>query len=298
MAENEVANRTLRDVVYGAAVGDALGVPYEFMSRGTFECVGMASGGAHRQPAGTWSDDTSMMLATCDSIRRLGRIDVADMRKRFCQWNFEGAYAVGGVVFDIGNTVATALNEGRGCAGERSNGNGSLMRIAPLAFTDATDDQVRAVSAITHAHRVSTEACVQFVGMLRRVLQGADLREACQGVKVGCWSFDPDVQREQVKSGGFVLDTLGAALWCACNTESYAACVLEAVNLGRDTDTTACVAGALAGALYGFESIPREWLDTLRGKDIIDRDCAYLSGVRARDLPAPERGRASSRIRR
>ncbi|MBQ3300897.1 MAG: ADP-ribosylglycohydrolase family protein, partial [Eggerthellaceae bacterium] len=76
-----LASRGLRDAVYGAAVGDALGVPYEFMTRGMFECTGMASGGAHGQPAGTFSDDTSMMLATCDSIRVHRAIDVHDMRK-------------------------------------------------------------------------------------------------------------------------------------------------------------------------------------------------------------------------
>lgn len=73
----------LRDCIYGLAVGDALGVPYEFMPRGTFECANMIGYGTHGQPAGTWSDDTSMTLATCDSIRELGHIDTADMRDKF-----------------------------------------------------------------------------------------------------------------------------------------------------------------------------------------------------------------------
>ena len=154
---------TLRDAVYGAAVGDALGVPYEFQGRGSFDCTGMASGGAHGRPAGTFSDDTSMMLATCDSIRERIHVDTRDMRRRFEAWMRDGAYTADGIVFDVGNTVATALSEGRGCEGERSNGNGSLMRIAPLAYTAADDDEVRAVSAITHAHRISTESCVCFV---------------------------------------------------------------------------------------------------------------------------------------
>lgn len=121
---------TLRDCVYGQAVGDALGVPYEFRARGTFECTGMAGHGSHNQPAGTWSDDTSMALATCDSIRTTGRVD------------------------------------------ERGNGNGSLMRILPLAFTGATDDEVRAVSAITHAHATSCEACVRMVRVARKLIAG------------------------------------------------------------------------------------------------------------------------------
>ena len=261
----------LRDAVYGAAVGDALGVPYEFMEHGTFECAGMDSGGAHGQLAGTFSDDTSMMLATCDSIRaKRGRIDCEDMRKRFCDWAFEGKYTVDGVAFDIGNTTSTALHEGRGCSGERSNGNGSLMRIAPLAFTDATDDEVRAVSAITHAHEISTECCVAYVQVMRAMIAGLPVPEATAGVKVGDYEFDPGVSVDELRSGGYVLDTLNAALWCLVNTASYAECVLTAVNLGRDTDTTACVAGALAGVVYGLDSIPAEWVEALRGKDIIE----------------------------
>ncbi|WP_255375230.1 ADP-ribosylglycohydrolase family protein [Olsenella sp. An290] len=133
---------TLRDAIYGLAVGDALGVPYEFRTRGSFSCTGMVGHGTHDQPAGTWSDDTSMTLATCDSIRACGRVDTADMLSRFRAWINDGAYAIDGVVFDYGGTTARALAAGTGCTGERDNGNGSLMRIAPLAFTGATDDEV------------------------------------------------------------------------------------------------------------------------------------------------------------
>ena len=106
----------LHDAVYGAAVGDALGVPWEFMNRDTFECTGMASGGAHNQPTGTFSDDTSMMLATCDSIRELGGIRPKDLLAKFRKWTYEGEYAIDGNVFDVGNTVSRALSEGKGFA--------------------------------------------------------------------------------------------------------------------------------------------------------------------------------------
>ena len=241
----------LRDAVYGLAVGDALGVPFEFEARGSFECLGMVGYGTHGQPAGTWSDDTSMTLATCDSIRVLGRIDPDDMRVRFREWNDEGSYTIDGR-FDIGITTSRALRRGRGFDGERDNGNGSLMRIAPLAYTDATDDEIRAVSAITHAHPTSTEACVDFVKLLR-------------DPKL------PPAGAPAPASSGYVVHTYNAALWCAANTSSYRDCVLAAVNLGDDTDTTAAVAGALAGEIYGYEAIPTEWLETLRGKDIIER---------------------------
>lgn len=121
---------TLRDCIYGLAVGDALGVPYEFRPRGTFECTDMIGYGTHGQPAGTWSDDTSMTLATCDSIRELGHIDTADMRDKFVSWIARGEYTIDGV-FDYGGTTARALHAGKGSSGECDNGNGSLMRIAP-----------------------------------------------------------------------------------------------------------------------------------------------------------------------
>lgn len=256
----------LRDAIFGLAVGDALGVPYEFRPRGSFACTGMVGHGTHDQPAGTWSDDTSMTLATCDSIRACGHVDVGDMRSRFRAWIDDGAYAIDGVVFDYGSTTARALAAGTGRAGERDNGNGSLMRIAPLAFTDATDDEVRAVSAITHTHRVSTEACVDMVRVMRALAAGASPAEAVSDFEVLLAASEKDI-----RSGGFVQDTYCAALWCLAVSGSYGECVLRAVNLGEDTDTTAAVAGALAGIAYGIEGIPGEWLSELRGKDIIER---------------------------
>lgn len=240
----------LRDAVYGLAVGDSLGVPYEFLSRGSFECEDMVGFGTHNQPAGTWSDDTSMTLATCDSIRELGRVDTGDMRAKFRRWLFDGAYTVDDV-FDFGATTYRALESGQGCSGEWDNGNGSLMRIAPLAYTDASDEEIRAVSAITHAHDISCNACVEFVHFLR-----APSKQA--------------VGSEPPSSSGFVLHTLAAAQWCFSTTDSFTECVLAAVNLGSDSDTTAAVAGAIAGEYYGYEAIPKEWLQALRGKEIIE----------------------------
>ena len=169
VANAKAGGATLADAVWGAAVGDALGVPYEFRGRGTFGCEGMVGHGTHDQPAGTWSDDTALMLATCDSIRAIGRVDAGDLLARFRSWYYDGAYSPDGTVFDVGNATAEALRTGRGLDGEWDNGNGSLMRIAPLAFCGATDDDVRAASAVTHAHPTSTGACVEFVRLLREV---------------------------------------------------------------------------------------------------------------------------------
>lgn len=113
-----------------------------------------------------------MTLATCDSIRELGHIDTAGMRDKFVSWIARGEYTIDGV-FDYGDTTARALHTGKGGSGERDNGNGSLMRIAPLAFTDVTDEEVSKVSAITHAHRTSTESCIIFVELMKDVMDGA-----------------------------------------------------------------------------------------------------------------------------
>ena len=137
------------------------------------------------------------------------------------------------------------------------------MRILPLAFTSATDDEVRVVSAITHAHRTSTEACVDMVRRARTLAGGSPVAKVA-GAYAG-------IPREDVRSGGYVLDTARAALWCLANTSSFGECVLAAVNLGGDTDTTAAVAGGLAGIVYGVDGIPRAWLDGLRGTDVIER---------------------------
>ena len=268
---------TLRDAVYGAAVGDALGVPYEFKGRASFECTDMVGHGTHNQPAGTFSDDTSMMLALCDSLRENdGMVNKDDIRTRFAQWVNRGEYAIDGKVFDCGITVSRAIARGHGCHSKRDNGNGSLMRTIPLAFTDASNRAIRDVSGITHGHRISEDSCVCFVRVAQDLMNGVALKDAIRAHAPSGKEFEflADVTEwpvDQVRSGGFVLDTLGAAFWCLANTDNYRDCVLAAVNLGEDTDTTACVAGALAGIVYGYDAIPAAWVETLRGKDIIER---------------------------
>ncbi|RSX51672.1 ADP-ribosylglycohydrolase family protein [Bifidobacterium samirii] len=260
---------TLADAIYGQAVGDALGVPYEFRARGSFHATGMTGHGSHNKPAGTWSDDTSMALAVCDSIRRCdGRVDPADIRRRFEDWYEYGEYTVDGL-FDIGTTTVHALTSGRGMDGEYDNGNGSLMRTIPLAFAAVTRADVAAVSAITHAHPISTTACADYVDYARRLIAG---RTPIDALADG-GPFTPDLAdepEESIRSGGFVLDTLKAAIWCLVTTDTYADCILRAVNLGSDTDTTAAVAGALAGIVYTVDGIPADWLAALRGKPVIE----------------------------
>jgi ADP-ribosyl-[dinitrogen reductase] hydrolase len=260
---------TLKDAIYGLAIGDALGVPYEFMPRGSFKACGMDGYGTHNMPAGTFSDDTSLTLATCDSIKQCKQINIDHMRNCFKDWYMHGKYAVDGEVFDVGNTTAQAIIKGHGLNSEYSNGNGSLMRIIPLAFIDnITNDEIEAVSAITHAHEVSKSICVLYVRFAIDLISGSSIRDAMK--KLPKEYQVASLPLEEIGSSGYVVDTFKASLWALANTNTFKDCVLEAVNMGDDTDTTAAVAGALAGIVYGFKAIPKEWINALRGKDIIE----------------------------
>lgn len=270
----------LRTAIYGALIGDAMGVPYEFKERGSFQCAGMTGHGTHNQLAGTWSDDGSMILATCKSLKdNAGKVNTTDIYRKFKSWYEDGAFTQYGKVFDIGIATRTALHTGKGQCGERDNGNGSLMRILPLAFTDCSNEEVREVSAITHGHWISMEACSIYVKIIRRCLQGEQLADVVHSLELA----DPFnriatidlLPEEEIKSGGYVVSSLEAAIWCALTTNSFKDCLLKAVNLGRDTDTTACIAGGLVGACcYEFEDIPSEWMDAVPKKEIIE-DCLF-----------------------
>ncbi len=279
-----MTNTKLRDALYGTAIGDALGVPYEFRSRDTFECTGMAGYGTHNQPKGTWSDDTSMALATARSLKdNNGRIDLADIRHNFELWYYRNEFNCNGRTFDVGNTTAEAIENREGCTDIMSNGNGSLMRIVPLVFTDCTDDEIRAVSAITHGHRISTEACVIYVHFARKMLaqpwdrkedRAAYFRRFLDEMKYE-EPFDrlsrlQELTRDEIRSTGYVVDTLEAAMWCLVTTDSFEECLLKAVNLGKDTDTVGAVAGGLAGIFYDFSEFPKAYIRTLRNKTLIN----------------------------
>lgn len=302
----EKANDKPLALILGVAVGDALGVPVEFKKRGTFHVTGMQGYGTHHQPLGTWSDDTSMTLALADNLLAAGNTpDLESIAWGFKQWYDKAAYTAHGKVFDIGNATAEAIKrlkagvapEKAGGSGERSNGNGSLMRIAPLAFymhgIRKPEDRfriVRDVSSLTHAHEWSVAACYIYVEMLNKLRMGrkkkaayAELREDfARGVpfisKATLGKFvrilENDIStlpEEEIRSSGFVIDTLEAAFWCFMTTDNYRDAVLKAVNLGDDTDTTAAVTGALAGLTYGLDGIPQEWRDQLAAYDEVRR---------------------------
>ena len=275
--------------IMGLVVGDALGVPVEFNRRDSFHVTDMIGYGTYDLPPGTWSDDSSMTLATVESIARLGRISTDDIMQNFYRWTDENAFTPYGKLFDIGYATQEAIHRyacgtpARKCGGkgERDNGNGALMRILPLAFTDCRYQMVNAVSGLTHAHEISLEACRIYISVARKLLRGKPLANIVQTIKpeLPVYARLPKLdtlQRDEIQSSGYVVDTLEAALWCNLKSNSYRECVLLAVNLGRDTDTVAAIAGGLAGIRYGIggeKGIPEEWINQIARKEWIAELC-------------------------
>jgi ADP-ribosylglycohydrolase len=267
----------LKDAIYGLAIGDAMGLPVQFKERNTYKKVtDMTKDSYINLPKGTFSDDTSMTLATCDSIKKNGKINSKDIRNCFENWYYRGSYTTTGYAIDIGETCGDAIELGIGINKERANGNGSLMRILPLAFIDnITDEEIAAVSSITHAHERSIEGCIIYVRIAIGLLNGQTLKDLILKYvdKDSMYSdlrYIEEFTEEEISSSGYIVDTLEATLWCLLTTANYEDCIIKAVNLGGDTDTIAAVAGGLAGIIYGYENIPKRWIVDLKGKDIID----------------------------
>ncbi|AYB30923.1 ADP-ribosylglycohydrolase family protein [Chryseolinea soli] len=290
----------------GLAIGDALGVPVEFKGRSYFSnqpVRGMLGYGTWNQPPGTWSDDSSLTFCLAESL--VAGYDLNDIGKKFVAWYSNGYWGAHHKLFDVGGTTRVALARIRdgedpkfaGELDEDSNGNGSLMRIAPapLYFCNETDEvlfeRIKEISSVTHGHFRSVLSCFIFSKVMIELFKGEDKSSALQNAVEATKDFShrsefnvaelekfdrvlsgkiQHVHANQISSSGYVLHTLEAALWCFLNTDSYRDAVLKAVNLGGDTDTTGCVAGALAGLYYGESSLPMEWTIALaREKDII-----------------------------
>lgn len=289
--------------LYGSLVGDALGVPVEFASRETRKSdpvTSMRSGGTHGQLAGAWSDDGALLLCSVESLIEAG-FDPQDMGLRFVRWYEAGHWTAHRIIFDIGIATRQALDRiSKGVASELAggrdqydNGNGSLMRILPVNLASLREQEADFVnriarsSAITHGHPRSQMACV-FHGLLSRdLMAGATVQEALDSTRLAfgnLYSSCSEIStfrdllhadiaswpEAEIRSGGYVMETLTASLWCLLTAKSFAECVLQAVNLGDDTDTTGCVAGGLAGVLYGMDAIPTEWLKALPRKSDLE----------------------------
>ena len=287
-----------KGALVGLAVGDAVGTTLEFKPRDSYPLLtDMVGGGPFQLHAGEWTDDTAMALALGQSLVENDGLDSADLMHRFVDWRDNGAYSCTGTCFDIGMTVSSALNRwirsGNPVAGSNdpmSAGNGSLMRLAPVALRywhnrDMLGKVAAEQSRTTHGAAEAIAACVAFADMLADAIEGRPRSEvlrprrgsyppAIGAIIAGSWRGKA---RDEVQSSGYAAHSLEAALWSVGRTADFRSAILTAANLGGDADTTAAITGQLAGALYGLSGIPAEWLARLAWRERIDALAEHLA---------------------
>lgn len=306
----------IKSGIFGVCIGDALGVPVEFNTRDTlkaFPVQDMREFGSWKQSKGTWSDDSSLTLCIAEELTK--GYDLEKIGQSFVKWVKYGHWTAHGRLFDIGGTTRHSIarlikGESAKFSGnifEEDNGNGSLMRTLPLAFYLKDEENieklyqtVKEVSSITHGHFRSVFACFVYVIFAIELIKGKDKKQACHHTQevtlqfAEIQGFNPkeiqlfdrvlkndisEYHEDSISSGGYVLHSLEASLWCFLNSENYTEAVLKAVNLGEDTDTTGAITGGIAGIYYGFGSIPKEWVDVLARKEDIEKLCEKFMNV-------------------
>lgn len=303
-----ISKENVYSAIIGGIVADAVGVPYEFSNREEMKknpATGLTGYGQYNQPPGTWSDDSSMTLATMDSL--INGINYNDMITKFCSWVFDGEYTPFEEVFDCGVTTLSALEKFRydhmnplecGLSGEHDNGNGSLMRIMPAVLyaneaeliPEEKMEFINNVSSLTHAHPISLASCNIYRFVVEEILQNPDKdfkelitngidksREFYDNDNFSCFNniygdlFNMD--DDNLSSKGYVVYSLEIALYSCYHTSSYKEAVLKTVNYGRDTDTNGIITGGLAALYYGYDSIPEIWIEQIVKLDYIKELC-------------------------
>ena len=293
-------SRRIEGGLWGLLVGDAVGVPYEFHPASEippFEEIdmippeGFPRSYAHIAP-GTWSDDGAQALCLMASLLECFQWSIDDFAQRLLTWCAYGYMAVGGRVFDIGIQTGSALSRfaigmpprESGLHGERNNGNGSLMRVLPAAllFTGSDEDLVSLAheqSLVTHRHPRSLVCCALYCLWARfEIIGHADAWNAAVARLRLIYQTETGFLRELEEvilpaaglppgGTGYVVDSLHSARH-ACRRDDYASIVRAAVALGNDTDTTACIAGGIAGIRHGKDGIPARWREAMRGTDL------------------------------
>ena len=293
----------------GLACGDAIGTTVEFKSRDSFTPVtDMVGGGVFDLKPGEWTDDTSMALCLAQSLVKRKGFDARDQMQRYLRWYREGYMSSMATCFDIGNATKEALERFEetgepfaGSADARSAGNGSLMRLAPVVLwffpdVDKVIHHARLSSSTTHAASEAQQSCVVLAIAIKRALAGQVIAEGVMGDESDGsghiqLKYSKRIQsiaegdyrskkRNEIRSTGYCVDSLEAALWCIHNTGNFKDAVLLAANLGDDADTVAAITGQIAGALYGVEAIPLEWREKLVKRGLIEKLALELCQLR------------------
>lgn len=282
----------LKGSLLGLASGDAVGTTVEFKPRGTFKPItDMVGGGPFRLDPGQWTDDTSMALCLGHSLAYRKTFDPKDQMNRYCNWYQHGYMSSNGKCFDIGNTISSALlsylntkEPFSGSTDKMSSGNGSIMRLSPIViFYHNEQDQclhyAGESSRTTHGSVECVEACKIFARLILNALDSKNKHEALDrsiyqtnSAKLEC-IFNQEflnLKYEELTGSGYVVESLISALWCFFNSNTFEEAILLATNIGNDADTTAAIAGQIAGAYYGKEGIPKHWLAMLTMSDEIE----------------------------
>jgi ADP-ribosyl-[dinitrogen reductase] hydrolase len=277
----------------GLAIGDALGTTVEFLPRGTFAPINtLVGGGPFNLKLGQWTDDTSMALCLAESLIECNGFDANDQMTRYLKWWKDGYLSSTGKCFDIGKTTKDALsrfeesgNPYSGSEDPRMAGNGSLMRLAPVAlyFYPSIEDVIHYAgesSRTTHAAPAAIECCQLLASVLVKAISGEEKSVVLNSstltftkpkVKALAEGQYKTKTISQIQGSGYSVASLEAALWCFYNSTSFREAVLMAANLGDDSDTTAAITGQVAGAFYGIDNIPIHWQNLLyKGKEIKD----------------------------
>lgn len=300
----------------GLACGDAVGTTLEFRAPGTFEPItDLVGGGPFSLRPGEWTDDTSMALCLAESLLDRGGMDLADQLRRYDRWHREGYLSSNGRCFDIGITTRGALDRFRRTGeaidptpDQEAAANGSLMRLAPVPIRWAGDPAAAAARAAessrpTHAAARPVDACRLLGAQVSALIGGAvfddvvdpgfwpslgvgPLHPAVAEVAAGSWRAK---EPPAIRGTGYCVDALEAAVWAVAGATDYRAAVLRAANLGDDADTTAAIAGQLAGARWGASGIPAPWLGRLVARERIESLALglFTAGTGAPDRAVP-----------
>ena len=309
-----VDKNIIKSVIYGVAVGDALGVPVEFLHRDEVRKINIqkmegidsdfkyGTRWADLTPKGSWSDDTAMTLASMDAMIENG-FDPDAFMENFILWLKYGKYSSLDYAFGLGGCCAKAINNymrekdayNCGCTSERDNGNGSLMRISPVVLalinSNLSFDEklftLNTLGGVTHAHSISRLGDFIYYLFMDEIIKTKDKNKAFEYIIN--YDYEKNFDKETVdvykyilnkdflkikdiedKKNGYVVNTIEGVLFSIMNNDDFRSSVLCAINLGFDTDTLAAITGSLAGALYGYESIPKDWIKDLRNKEYLD----------------------------
>ncbi len=268
----------------GVAAGDALGATLEFMTPSAIkrqhgvhrEIVG---GGPFRWRPGQGTDDTDLTWAVLAAYLE-GPFTLEEAAGNMVAWYQTGPRDIGGATAEsLGRLNRTGDPRTSGNTAESSCGNGSLMRCIPtaLARPDAAlrRRELAEVSAVTHAHVRCTHSCIAYGEIVNALLEAAKVPEALAAARaldlhpdvLVALDVDPRLRVDRLRTSGYVIDSLGCAVWAIQQEMSFEEVIVALVNRGRDSDTTGAIAGGLVGVLQGTEAIPSRWRERLEYHD-------------------------------